>query len=152
MTNTGIDSIDRTLHKTNEWIAAISDELHAQDRKEAFTALRSVLHALRDRLPVATVAGLGAQLPMLVRGLFYEGWHPALDGRPASSIHTEEEFFALVDRELMRHPNVPTDAAVRAVFQVIARHLDPSETEKVIHVLPRRIQALWKSEPYPRDS
>lgn len=152
MTNTGIDSIDRTLHKTNEWLAAIADHLRAQERKDAYTALRSVLHALRDRLPVATVASLGAQLPMLVRGVYYEGWHPAPDGKPASGIHTADEFFALVERDLPRHPNIPAETAVRAVFTVLAGHLDPSETEKVIHVLPRRIQDLWKPEPYARDT
>lgn len=152
MTNTGIDSVDRTLHKTNEWLAAIGDNLRAGERKDAYTALRAVMHALRDRLPVATVASLGAQLPMLVRGIYYEGWHPTVDGKPASGVHNPEEFFALVDRELSRHPNIQPEIAVRAVFTVLARHLDPSETEKVIHVLPRRLQELWKPEPYARDS
>ncbi len=46
------------------------------DRHAAYRVLRAVLHALRDRLTVAETVDLGAQLPMLIRGLYYEGWTP----------------------------------------------------------------------------
>jgi uncharacterized protein (DUF2267 family) len=36
-----------------------------------------LLHAPRDRLPPEVAVHLGAQFPMLVRGVYYEGWHMA---------------------------------------------------------------------------
>jgi uncharacterized protein (DUF2267 family) len=77
MSATGLDVFDRTLQATNIWLDDIMQELGWSDRHRAYHALRAVLHALRDRLPVDDAAHFAAQLPMLIRGLFYEGWRPA---------------------------------------------------------------------------
>jgi hypothetical protein len=55
------------------------------------------LHALRDCLIVDEAVNLGAQLPMLIRGFYYEGWRP--EGRPFKYRH-KEEFFAQVAKTL----------------------------------------------------
>lgn len=150
MTMTGLDSIDTTVHKTNEWLSGLMDAL-AVDRKRAYAALRSVLHALRDRLPIATVAGLGAQLPLLVRGIYYDGWHPHPDGRLAH-VRTPEEFLAVVENELPPGMEVDPERAVRAVLRVLSQHLDPNETSKIIRLLPRPLHELWGNEVEARDS
>jgi uncharacterized protein (DUF2267 family) len=72
MTITSIDVFETTLHKTNGWRKELLEELDWQDRHAAYLALRATLHALRDRLTVEEVAELGAQLPMLIRGFYYE--------------------------------------------------------------------------------
>ena len=112
----------------------------------SYRVLRAVLHALRDRLTVDDAAALGAQLPLLVRGIYYEGWHPR--GKPMKIRHADE-FLARVRDELTE--NIHPDAAVTAVFQEMERHLDPGETEKVMRLLPREIAALAGPEPEPRD-
>ena len=149
MSVTGLDSLDKTVHKTNEWLSGIMHDMPTESRREAYVALRSVLHALRDRLPLPIVVSFGAQLPLLVRGIYYDGWHP--DGK-GLHLRSVEEFLALIERDIPPGSPVESEAAVRAVFGVIERHLDPSETTKVIHVLPKAIQQLWGREPSPRDS
>jgi uncharacterized protein (DUF2267 family) len=78
MSLTGLAAFDSSIHLTNGWLKELSEILQwREDRGRAYLALRAVLHALRDRLTVSEVADLAAQLPMVVRGFFYEGWHPA---------------------------------------------------------------------------
>ena len=77
MSATGLDVFDRTLHKTNLWLNDVMQELGADNRHQAYRALRATLHALGDRLTIDEVADVGAQLPMLIRGFYYVGWDPS---------------------------------------------------------------------------
>jgi uncharacterized protein (DUF2267 family) len=151
VTITGLDSLDTTLHKTNEWLGDVMDAIGTSDRRKAYGVLRGVLHALRDRLPVPSVAGLGAQLPVLVRGIYYDGWRPQVDGKP-SHVRSLDEFLALVEDGFPDKLQIDPESAARAVFTVMERHLDPNETQKIIHLLPRPLQQLWAREVGPRDS
>jgi CBS domain-containing protein len=133
--------LDSTLQKTNEWLKEITEGLGFRNEKAAFAALRAVLHALRDRLPAETAAQFGAQLPMLIRGMYYEGWDPA---RQPSRARHEQEFLDLVAAELKAHGELRDVRCVAGiVFTVIAAHLTKGETEKVLRTLPTEIRGLW---------
>src|SRR3981189_922621 len=80
MSATGLEVFDKTVQTTNAWLKEIM-EATGLDRRRAYRALAAVLQALRDRLTVGEVAQLGAQLPILVRGLYYDQWHH-LAGKP----------------------------------------------------------------------
>ncbi len=76
MSATGLEVFDRTIHKTNVWLKDLMEIQDCPDRHEAYLALRATLHALRDRLTIKETVQLAAQLPMLIRGFYYEGWDP----------------------------------------------------------------------------
>jgi uncharacterized protein (DUF2267 family) len=143
MNTTHIAAFDSTLHVTNVWLHELMDLIGWQDKHRAYHALRVVLHALRDRLPVDQAAAFGAQLPMLVRGFFYEGWHPG--GKPLKQRH-KEEFLAQVTAELGDNPFETPEAIARAVFQVIARHVTPGEIAHLKLTLPAELRSLWAEE------
>ena len=139
MSATGLEVFDKTLQTTHTWLDEIMAEL-GPDRQVAYHALRAVLHALRDRLPINDSAHLAAQLPLLVRGIYFDSWHP----RPETSRErTQEEFLAHVQQGLQGIRPVNPEQAARAVFGVLARHVTRGEWEKVRQALPREIQALW---------
>src|SRR5918999_2423916 len=75
--STGLYVFDHTVQVTNEWLKGVERELGAANRHRAYLALRSTLHALRDELVPDEAVHLAAQLPMLVRGFYYEGWDPS---------------------------------------------------------------------------
>ncbi len=137
---TGLSVFDATIQETNEWLRRIEETLPPCGRRHAYEALRAVLHALRDRLPLPVAAGLSAQLPILVRGIFFEGWHAG--AAPAHS-RDRDDFAAVVGAALP--PGFPRepDAAIEAVFAAMAARLDPGETAKIIKHLPGPLRGFW---------
>jgi uncharacterized protein (DUF2267 family) len=140
MSATGLDVFDRTLHKTNIWLNDLMQELGSEDRHEAYLALRAALHALRDRLTVEEVADLGAQLPMLILGFYYEGWDPS--GKPLRERH-KEQFLARIGQEFRSQDGIDPELVARATFVVLAKRISEGEIEDVQHVLPAEIRNLW---------
>jgi uncharacterized protein (DUF2267 family) len=140
MSATGLDVFDTTLHKTHGWLNELMQIAGWQDEQRAYLALRATLHALRDRLSVEEVAQLGAQLPMLVRGFYYEGWDPT--GKPLKERH-KDEFLARIAQPFREDEPVDAEQIAHAVFTLLATRISEGEIEDVRHVLPAEIQELW---------
>jgi uncharacterized protein (DUF2267 family) len=136
---TGIEVFDKTLQVTNTWLGEIMDD-HGPDRQLAWHILGAVLRTLRDRLPTDLSAHLGAQLPLLVRGAYYEQFEPSLQ---PSDTDTLEEFLDRVEQAFGRMRPVDSTEAVLSVFKVLSRHVDPGQVAKIRHALPKEIRELW---------
>jgi uncharacterized protein (DUF2267 family) len=130
----------KTLDKTHIWLTDLMQELEWKDEHKAYLALRAVLHTLRDRLTVEEAADLAAQLPMLVRGFYFEGWHPA--GTPLKERH-KKEFLAHVQGYFKNDPSVVPEKVVRAVFKLLRRNIARGEVNDIGHILPGEVRALW---------
>ena len=139
MSTSGLAVLDHTVQETNVWLRIVADQLQLEDRHHAYIALRAVLHALRDRLRPEVAVHLGAQLPTLVRGVYYEGWHMA--GKPTKD-RSVQDFSEHVLRELP--PQFPMDALTvsRGVFEALWEKLDPGEFAKLMDHLPVSLRTL----------
>jgi uncharacterized protein (DUF2267 family) len=146
MSQTGVAAFDHTLQVTNGWLREVQDGLGWVDRHAAYHAVRAVLHALRDRLPPDQALALAAQLPMLVRGFYFEGWRPG--HTPLRERH-KGQFLAHVAAAFRNDPDVVTEEVVRVVFGVLDRHVSGGEIDAVKKVLPEEIRSLWQRPPYP---
>jgi len=140
-----LDVFESTLHKTHAWLKDLMHEMGWEDRYKAYIAMRVTLHALRDRLTVEEVAQLGAQLPMLIRGFYYEGWDPT--GKPVRERHAEQ-FLAHIARQFAGDASVEPAQVARGFFAVLGRRVSEGEIEDVRQVLPAEIRHLW-AEPAP---
>jgi uncharacterized protein (DUF2267 family) len=103
------------------------------------------LHAVRDVIPLAESAQLSAQLPMLVRGIYFEGWNPA---RAADRDRSRDAFLRRVEAALERamwnelEPIAPEHAA-RAVLRVLTARVAAGEIDHVRQAMPERVRDLW---------
>ena len=130
--------IDRTVQKTNIWLADISKQLGMDDPHVAYLVLRAGLHALRDRLDIESTAHLAAQLPMLVRGLFYEGWDPT--GKPERMSY--DEFLLRIEGDALLKGTSEAEDAARAFFAVLWLHLGDGTMDKLESLLPKDFARL----------
>jgi uncharacterized protein (DUF2267 family) len=137
--STGVTALDHTVQETNLWLKGVEQELRLDNRQQAYSALRAVLHTLRDRLPPEVAIKLGAQLPILVRGVYFEGWHAA--GTPTRERHLED-FAEHVLSELPREFPVDALTVARGVFEILWEKLGPGELEKVMNHLPASLRAM----------
>jgi len=129
---------DETLQKSGAWVAELMQALGYTEARPAYALLRAVLHALRDRVTVATAAKLGAQLPLLIRGVYYEGWHPA--ATPVKLRHKSE----FLERIRQSCPGLDeTEHAVGIVLAQLSQHLSAGEIQHLKDELPAELRSLW---------
>ena len=143
MSASGLEVFDSTLHKTNLWLKEVMEALDLDNRRHAYLALRGVLQTLRDHLTLEEVAQLSAQLPLLVRGIYFEGWNPTdkpLKERGKGAF-LSGVYYALTPG--FNDIDLDMEQVVRAVFGVLNQHVSPGELEDVRRLLPRAIRDLW---------
>ncbi|MGF9764557.1 DUF2267 domain-containing protein [Microvirga sp. 0TCS3.31] len=140
MSATGLDVFDKTLQTTHIWL----DELMAEigpDRQVAWHVLGTVLRAVRDRIPLELAVHLGSQMPLLVRGLYYDLWYAP--GRLDEKPRTLDAFLSPISEQLTQTRSINAHSATQAVFRILSRHVNPGQIEKVKHALPGEVQAIW---------
>lgn len=140
MSATGLSVFDRTLHSTNSWLNDIADEL-GQDEPAAWRALSVVLQKLRDRLPVELAAKLSAELPLLIRGVFYDKFEPA--SQPTT--WTLDDLVDEVQQALCSTRWIDAQDALRSVLVVLSERIPAGQIAKVQAALPADIRGFWLS-------
>ena len=136
-----VAAFDRTVQKTYGWLSELEDFLGADDPHKVYMTLRGVLHALRDRLTPEEAVELAAQLPMLVRGFYYEGWRPT--SKPLRYRH-KAEFLDQVSRETPWLKGEDLEHAVSRVFELLTSELGAEgEVAQVRNMLPADLRELW---------
>jgi uncharacterized protein (DUF2267 family) len=138
MPTTQVDAIERSVRKTNQWLHELAAELDT-DERIAWRVLRAYLHVLRDRLTMDEGAHLAAQLPHLLRGVFYEGFDP---GHQPERIRDRDVFLArLAHRAQLTDTGEAATAAV-GVTRLLRRHITHGELEDVLAQLPTEIREV----------
>lgn len=141
---TGIDVLEKSEQETNIWLNEIEERLGTQDRRLAFNALKATLHAVRDRIGADNAVHLAAQLPLIIKGLFFENWRPS---ETPTRERDRETFLANADANVYRGIGIEPELAVRAVLEVMAGHIDGAEIEKVRRLFPENMRDLWPEAP-----
>lgn len=139
-----------------DWIAEIAENLGLSSPEDprALHALRAGLHAIRARLPLHEVIDLGAQLPVLIRGIYYEGLS---SNHQPTKIRTAEQMVDRVRAELGTEQRIQPIDVLRATIHLLVEHISEGEIRDVVSTLPAPIAQLWHDltghallEPMPR--
>lgn len=140
MSMTNVSSLNRSIEKTQIWLKELVEIGRLKDESQAYSVLRSVLHALRDRLTADEAAHLAAQLPLLIRGTYYENYKPA---RAPMSVRKVDDFLARIREETRDATAVEPLHALRAVAVLLHRKISSGEMDKVLQMLPAEIREIW---------
>ena len=140
MANVGYAAFSTTVEKTNQVLKAIEEAYNwpKERREQSYGALRAVLHALRDRLTVGEAKDLGAQLPMLIRGIYYEGWN--LAKMPIKM--DREEFLRRVRNEFPWEIEGSINDLVKTVIKALRPYISEGEYEDIKSNMPKDLAAL----------
>jgi uncharacterized protein (DUF2267 family) len=145
MSSTGLDVFDKTLQTTHIWLDELMQEI-GPDRQVAWHVLGAVLRAIRDRVPVGLAVHLGSQLPIMVRGAYYDQWRApgqTLEDPPRSL----DAFLAPIAGQLSNIRPVNVRDATRCVFDILSRHVNRGQVQKVRDAMPEQVRALWQENP-----
>lgn len=136
---TRIHGLDRSIEGTNRWIDDVAAAFGTEDRGFAYRALRAWMHTLRDRLTVEAAAHLAAQLPELLRGVFYDGWSPSR----VPHKDDRRQFIARFAREAgIGRDDVPKTAAI--VTEVVTSKVSPGGVAQALRQLPEELRTLLR--------
>ncbi|WP_245549283.1 DUF2267 domain-containing protein [Nocardia exalbida] len=133
------DPLAPAIHTAHEWLRTLADGLATEDRPFAHRALRAWLHTVRDRIGVNASAHLSAQLPELLRGIYYEGWVPA-------HVPVSHDVPSFVD-QFAREAGVSRDEAYAlagAVTDALADLFSPGQLDHVFAWLPEDLRAVLR--------
>lgn len=140
MNTTGIATLDHAPQIVAEWINEICKELGWQEKHRGHLLLRTVLHAVRDWLSVDEAADLAAQLPILIRGIYFEGWNPS-----STPVHPRgrDDFIRRVEAAFSKEKLEDPEKAIAAVLKTLDRHVTGGEILQVRNSMRSQIRDLW---------
>ena len=140
---TGVTTLDHSPQVVAEWLNELNEALDWTNKRRAYHLLSTVLHALRDWLTVDEAADLSAQLPILMRGIYFEGWDPS--GTPVRH-RNKTDFLGRIEKAFDVEPLPDVEAAIRAVFKLLDSHISSGEISQVRHALKKELRELWPSD------
>ena len=140
MPSQSLSTLRHSPQVVTEWINLLSENLEWNDQGRAYMLLREVLHAVRDYLGVDEVADLSAQLPLLVRGIYFDGWVPS---RTPARPRSKADFLERISKPFGDTPLEDPERAAAAVFDVLRQKISEGEFEQVAHAMPKTLRDLW---------
>ncbi|MEV0806812.1 DUF2267 domain-containing protein [Micromonospora sp. NPDC050200] len=133
-------AFESSLEKTNIILKEIEQAYGwpKEQRNQSYCALRTVLHLLRDRMPVQESVEFSAQLPVLVRGIYFDGWKPM----DVPIKLNRDDFLLEVRRHFPYDVEGGTERVVQVVLDALSRHVTQGQWDEVKDTMPRDLQQM----------
>lgn len=132
--------IDHSVQLTQEWVKELDGYTGWDDLERTYRLLRAGLQTVRDYLNVDEAAQFAAQLPTILRGVYYDGWDPS--GTPVKD-RDLEDFLIRIGRGFSQDAEFDGKAAAKALFALFDSRISKGETSDVRSALRKPLQELW---------
>jgi uncharacterized protein (DUF2267 family) len=140
MSAQGLEVIDHTVQLTHEWINELSERLGWASKRSALRLMRTVFHQIRDRLSTDELAQFSAQLPLLLRGMLFEGWVPT---RSKVAARRLEDFAAEIAGKMGDDAEYRGVEDTRYVFELLNNRIGRGEVDDIRACLSEHLRGLW---------
>ncbi|MET8911980.1 DUF2267 domain-containing protein [Micromonospora sp. NPDC004551] len=130
-----ISAFESSLDKTNVMLKEIESAYGwpKEQRNQSYAAMRTVLHLLRDRMPVGQSVEFAQQLPVLLRGVYFDGWQP--ENVPIKL--NRDDFLYEARQGFPYDVEGGTERVVQVVLDTLRKHVTQGEWEDVKSAMPR---------------
>ncbi|MET7866212.1 DUF2267 domain-containing protein [Micromonospora taraxaci] len=140
MADSMISAFESSLDKTNLILKDIEEAYGwPKDRRnQSYAALRTVLHLLRDRLPVDESVEFAQQLPVLVRGIYFDGWVPS----DVPIKLNRDDFLYEVRQGFPYDAEGGPERVTQVVLDTLRRHVTQGEWQDVKDTMPKDLAMM----------
>ena len=143
MSAKGLEVIDHSAQLTHEWVNELTERLGWSRHRDALRLLRVTLTGIRDHIGHDELVQFGAQLPLLIRGMYYEGWKHS-----ATPVRGTDGFFEALEKSLSKVTDYRGPVDVGQVFALLDNHVSRGELDDVRSGLPKEIRELWPTSTH----
>jgi uncharacterized protein (DUF2267 family) len=137
---------DQFLEKGNEFLKEVARELGVpDDTDQAYRIMTSVLHTVRETISPEESLHLISQLPMMIKGVYVNGWHL----KPKNRLRSSREFFECLRQQ---NPRTATEdfgddtqakLKTQSVLKVVKNHVATGEIQDILDQLPMELAEMW---------
>lgn len=133
-------NFEKHMKEAYSWLNEISKNTGTPDRTDwAYRALKSVLHTIRDRTTLEEAFQLSAQLPVFIRGVYFEGYKP---GNKPDKMHSDE-FLWEIRNKMSPDDTIEPEMVFKVVLEILYNHVSSGELTDIRGTMPKDIQKLW---------
>jgi uncharacterized protein (DUF2267 family) len=146
---TNISSLDRAVQNAVLWLNDIQTELGWENREIVYKATKAVLQTIRDRLPVSELFHFSTNLPIVLKGMLFEGYDPSEAKK--EKIKTIQEFYDRIQTHYdpLQRDIVSGHQAAFGVINVLFNRIGEGEMRKVADNMPLKLKPLFKQRSKP---
>ncbi|MGC5052200.1 DUF2267 domain-containing protein [Micromonospora sp. DT48] len=133
-------AIESSMDKTNLILKDIEQAYgwSKEQRNQSYAALRTVLHLLRDRMPIEESVEFSAQLPIVLRGVYFDGWQP--QNVPIKL--NRDDFLYEVRQGFPYDVKGGPQRVVQVVLDSLRRHVTQGQWDEVKDTMPNDLARI----------
>lgn len=138
---------DKYVHDANEYFKYLATKLgHPDEQNRVVFIWRAVMHTIRDRIHISESIDLISPLPMILKGMYVEGWKyhdkPLYDFETLEQMKTQVKALQNKYGEARFDWSKPTDEIISITLESLEKYVPAEQMEQIRNQLPDDIKEV----------